>query len=233
VAKGCHTDTIAFKDNKESIKIDDVRKIIERLNMTGQAAYKILLIQRLERVTIEAANSFLKILEEPPAKTVFIMTTNNVRQLLPTLVSRVRTVTFSSVSASFLQTKLGELYPDCDEKTIKQASLFSMGKTGKAVHLMENPDSLANYTKVYHDVQNFLDHKNIVDRFYYVESLLQDEKMVELFLEILTHVLRSKMLEGESRLRFAEVLSRVGEAGALNKKNVNSRLLLENLMLML
>ena len=108
-----------------------------------------------------------------------------------------------------------------------------MGKTGKAVHLMENPDSLANYTKVYHDVQNFLDHKNIVDRFYYVESLLQDEKMVELFLEILTHVLRSKMLEGESRLRFAEVLSRVGEAGALNKKNVNSRLLLENLMLML
>lgn len=233
VEKGCHIDTIEFKDNKESIKIEEVRKLIERLNMTRQARYKILLIQKLERMTIEAANSFLKILEEPPGRTIFIMTTDNVRGLLPTLLSRVRIVKFGSVSDTFLKKNLTELYPDHDEKVINQVSLFSLGKTGKAIQLMNNPDILANYLKVYHDVQNFLDHKNITDRFSYVEELIRDDKMVELFLDILTHILRSKMLEGERAKHCTNMISLISEASILLKRNVNDRLVLENLMLSL
>lgn len=233
VEKGCHIDTIEFRDNGESIKIEEVRKIVERLNMTRQSPCKVLLIHKLERMTPEAANSFLKILEEPPGKTVFIMTTDNIRGLLPTLVSRVRTIKFGSVSDTFLREKLSELYPNCDEKTISQVSLFSLGKTGKAIQLMNNPDVLANYLKVYHDAQNFIDHKNIADRFAYVEELLRDEKMVELFLDILTHILRSKMLERERLKHCIAMLDSISEASALLKKNVNDRLVLENLMLSL
>lgn len=233
VEKGCHIDTIELRDNKESIKIEEVRKIIERLNMTRQAPYKILLIQKLERMTTEAANSFLKILEEPPSRTIFIMTTNNIRALLPTVISRVRIVKFGSVSDKFLKDHLAVLYPDCDEETIGRVSLFSLGKTGRAINLMENPDVRANYLKVYHDVQNFLDHKNIVDRFSYVEDLLTDDKMVELFLDILTHVLRSKILEGEGGAHYLDMLSQIITAMALLKRNVNDRLVLENLMLSL
>jgi len=190
------------------------------------------LIQCLERMTTEATNSFLKTLEEPPEKTIFIMTTNNIKLLLPTIVSRVRVVKFLSVSTKYIEEKLRELFPNSDEDTVKKASLFSLGMTGKAMHLMENPDALSNYIKLYHDINNFLDHKNIVDRFSYVENILADEGQVELFFNMMTHVLRSKILEGATEAdSYIKTLSKIDDAGMLLKKNVNPRLVLENLML--
>lgn len=234
INKGSHIDTIQLEDNGESIKIEEIRKIIERLNMTRQSPYKILLIQSVERMTREAANSFLKILEEPPIQTVFIMTTDNVKLLLPTIISRVRIIKFACVSSDYLTQKLRELYPTQDEKTIKQVSLFSLGKTGKAVHLMEHPDSLAGYIKIYHDVQNFLDRKNIVDRFSYIEELAADESLIAPFFDILASVLRSKVLEGSRKTNsYINTLSKINEAGMLLKQNINTRLVLENLMISL
>ncbi|MBD3360916.1 AAA family ATPase [Candidatus Peregrinibacteria bacterium] len=233
IQQGSHVDTTELK-GKDSIKIEDVRKIIERANMTGTSSYKIFLIQSIERMTMEAANSFLKILEEPPLGTIFLLTTNNFRELLPTIVSRTRVIKFRTVSAEYLTKKLNDLYPDSEDDVIKQVSLFSLGKTGKALHLMENPDSLANYLKTYYDIQNFLDHKNIVDRFSYVENLTIDPAKIEVFLNILTHILRSKILEGDNnREKYLNTLSKIEEAGILLKKNINTRLVLENLMLSL
>ncbi len=233
IIKGSHIDTVEFA-GKDSIKIADVRKLIERASMTGQSNYKVFLVQSVERMTTEAANSFLKVLEEPPEKTIFILTTNNLRGLLPTIISRVRVVKFGSVSVPYLQEKLSGLYPESDPDTLEKVCLFSLGKTGKAVHLMENPDSLAKCIEIYHRVQSFLDHKNVVDRFQYVENLLGEDGDLETFFSILTHVLRSKILEGHTESkRFATIASEVDEASILLKKNINSRLVLENLMLSL
>lgn len=232
IEKGSHVDTAVFRGRKESILIADVRGIIDRANKTGQSRYKIFLIQSVERMTPAAANSFLKVLEEPPMGTIFILTTNNIRALLPTIVSRVRVLKFGNVSAEYLAKKLSELYPDQDEKIVKQVSLLSMGKTGKAVNLIENPDSLANYLKVYSDVQGFLERDSLVDRFSYVGELVLDDKQMEIFLNMLTHVLRSKVLSGEKGAMWhISTLSKIEEAGIFLKGNINSRLVLENLML--
>jgi len=234
VEKGTHIDTIEMVDDGESIKIGDIRNLIERLNMTRQSRYKIVLIQGLERMTVEASNTILKTLEEPPPQTIFIITTNDIRLLLPTIISRVRVVKFGPVSASYLTKKLLELYPNHDMEIIKQVCLFSMGRTGKAIHLMENPDSLAEYVKIYHDIHSFLDHKNIVDRFSYVDDMFSGQNDVTKFFNILTHVLRSKILEMDPMSKkYINTLSKIDEAGILLKKNVNSRLVLENLMLAL
>ncbi len=233
VEKGCHLDTIEIIDDKESIKIDDVRKIIERCNMTRQSNYKIFLIQTIERMTTEAANSFLKMLEEPPERTIFILTTNNVRAVLPTILSRVRVVNFAVVSATYLEKKLREMYPTQDEDVIKKVSLFSLGKTGKAVNLMENPEELANYIKVYSDVMFFLEHRNITDRFSYVNDIAEDEGKLETFVSILSNVLRSKILNGENAEDHIRTIIKIDEAMTLIKKNVNLKLVLENLMLSL
>lgn len=232
IEKGCHVDTVVFEDDGESIKIETVRKILERLSMTRQAQYKILLVQSLERMGVEAANSFLKMLEEPPERTIFIMTTDNVRLILPTILSRVRVVQFNSVSQGYLKKKLESLYPERDEETLETVSLLSMGKTGKAVHLMEHPESLAEYLKIYHDIQNFFAYRSIVERFSYIEEMAEDPKKIETFMNILTHVVRSQMLElKEDSPKQIKALSKINEAAMLLKKNVNVRLVLENLML--
>lgn len=232
IEKGCHVDTVVFEDDGESIKIETVRKILERLSMTRQAPYKILLVQSLERMGVEAANSFLKMLEEPPERTVFIMTTDNVRLILPTILSRVRVVQFNSVSHLYLREKLKSLYPERDAETLETVSLLSMGKTGKAVHLMEHPESLAEYLKIYHDIQNFFAYKSVVERFSYIEEMAEDPKKIETFINILTHVVRSQMLElKKDSPKQIKALSKINEAAMLLKKNVNVRLVLENLML--
>lgn len=232
IEKGCHVDTVVFEDDGESIKIETVRKILERLSMTRQAPYKILLVQSLERMGVEAANSFLKMLEEPPERTIFIMTTDNVRLILPTILSRVRVVQFNSVSHLYLREKLKSLYPERDAETLETVSLLSMGKTGKAVHLMEHPESLAEYLKIYHDIQNFFAYKSVVERFSYIEEMAEDPKKIETFINILTHVVRSQMLElKKDSPKQIKALSKINEAAMLLKKNVNVRLVLENLML--
>jgi uncharacterized membrane protein YgaE (UPF0421/DUF939 family) len=107
-----------------------------------------------------------------------------------------------------------------------------MGKTGKAVHLMEHPESLAEYLKIYHDIQNFFAYKSVVERFSYIEEMAEDPKKIETFINILTHVVRSQMLElKKDSPKQIKALSKINEAAMLLKKNVNVRLVLENLML--
>jgi len=236
IQKGGHLDTMEILDNGESIGIDEMHTLVERLNMSKQSNYKICLIQSVERMTVAAANRFLKTLEEPPSDTIFIMTTNSMRLVLPTILSRARVITFRSVSAKYLEELLKQTYPDKDDESIKQASIFSLGRIGKAVHFMTNPDSLSQYIAIYHDVQNFLEFKSVIGRFSYVDSLLEDEdtaeRKISVFLDILTHVLRSKSLENPSAAKkYINTLSKVDEHAILLRKNVNKRLVLENLML--
>ncbi len=231
IEKGSHPDTIELVDDKESIKIDTVRRLVEMLGMTRRSQYRILLIQKLERMTLDAANSFLKTLEEPIGKTIFIMTTDKPRFILPTILSRVRLVKFSSVSVGFLESKLKDLFPDKDPDIISKASLFSSGRTGRAVRLMENPDALLGYVKVYNDVCDLLKTKNMANRFSYVDRVVSEEVNVDVFFDMLAHVLRNKVLEGDVNTeKHLKTLSKISETGILLGKNINSKLALENLM---
>lgn len=231
VKNGSHVDTIEFLDG-ESIGIDAVRELVARLNMTPQSNYKITLIDHMERMTVEAANSFLKILEEPPSKTIFIMTCNRIDALPETIISRVRVVKFNNVSPDYLREELKKIYAEADEETLEKVCVFSLGKTGKAVDLMDSPEMLADYMRMYNDILIFLESKNVADAFSYAENLSEDKKKIEMFMEIFSHILRSKLLSGhEDKGKIMESLWKINEAGILLKKNVNTRLVLENLML--
>lgn len=99
---------------------------------------------------------------------------------------------------------------------------------------MENPEVLAEHIHLYNVVQVFLKNKNVVDRFSFVKSLTEEPVQIESFLNILLHVLRSKVLEGSTKTEAdINTLLKIQEAGMLLKRNVNTRLVLENLMLIL
>ncbi len=90
-----------------SISIASIREIKRK------AAYKsfegngrVIVIFDCERLTIEAANSLLKILEEPPDKMYIIMTTANPSQLLPTIKSRCQVVKFDPLPVTLIEETL-------------------------------------------------------------------------------------------------------------------------------
>ncbi|HPU95058.1 MAG TPA: AAA family ATPase [Candidatus Gracilibacteria bacterium] len=244
IRKGSHIDTMEFENNHEALKIEHVREIISRCNMSPQGKYKVVILQSIGRMTTEAANALLKTLEEPPNNTIFIMTTSNIREVLPTILSRSRIVRFHLFPHDFLIQMLKKKYLNIDDEKIDQAARLSLGRAGFAIDLMEQPEKFADYLKLYKDISYLLETDNIVERFSYVENILDDEKRddgasnirTDDFLNVMTHVLRTRMIEFASKKgvdvrALIDMIAKVQDASSSLKKNVNARLLLENLML--
>jgi len=202
--------------------------------MSSQSRRNVVILQSIGRMTTEAANAFLKVLEEPPGKTVFIMTTSHIREILPTIVSRSRILKFHLFSTEYIEDKLKELFPDSEPGIVQKVARLSLGRTGRALDLMNYPEKRAYFLKLYKDILYLLGTDNIVERFSYVADLVEDEKQRRDFLGVMTHVLRAKILESDekdAREKLIEMVAKTQDAGILLKQNINTRLVLENLML--
>ncbi|MEI6816003.1 MAG: hypothetical protein WCL14_05290 [Bacteroidota bacterium] len=75
------------------IKVEDSSDLIKKLSlMTYESTYKITIIWMPEKMKVEAANHLLKIIEEPPANTLFILVAENSDQIINTILSRTQLV---------------------------------------------------------------------------------------------------------------------------------------------
>lgn len=78
------------------IKIDQLRTVKDSLGMGAYSGrYRVVLIREAERLTAQAANSLLKMLEEPPPSWIFVLTASDPSLVLPTLVSRCQILRLS------------------------------------------------------------------------------------------------------------------------------------------
>lgn len=83
-------------ENDASIKIEDVRELERLLSLKPRGTSpKIVVISQAEKLTLEAQGALLKILEEPPGETIFLLTAGEETVLLPTIVSRCQQVFLS------------------------------------------------------------------------------------------------------------------------------------------
>lgn len=78
----------------ESIPINQVRKASSWVRLMPSGTKKILIVENADKMQEGARNAFLKILEEPPAYSIFILTTARRGAIMPTILSRVRTYNF-------------------------------------------------------------------------------------------------------------------------------------------
>ncbi|MBI2463560.1 hypothetical protein HYV57_01240 [Candidatus Peregrinibacteria bacterium] len=242
VKKGHHYDTIEMLDDGTSIKIETIREVIAKLHLSAQSVYKILLLQNIERLTAEAANCLLKTLEEPPPKTLFLLTTSNLRVVKSTILSRVRIHSFRLVSKNILYNELRKRYGEVPEKTLLKIISFALGKPGKALKLINDSELLQWYENTYNDIEIFLKTPNITKQFSYIDRLIKDEKQTMLFLDIALHFLRNLMLKGMEKPEvletfqksipfLADLIREAQKTKELIGKNVNMKLACENFML--
>jgi len=92
-----HSDIAIIPDDSDdisefsNIKIESIRALKEvAFRRPFEGKYRVFIIRHADRMTEQAQNSFLKILEEPPINSVFLLITNNVFGLLSTIRSRCR-----------------------------------------------------------------------------------------------------------------------------------------------
>jgi len=96
IASGNHPDVhVLGSDEKESIKIEDIRFLLSRAHLKSyEARTKVFIIRNIELMTMEAANALLKTLEEPAPETLMILTTSVPEANLDTIKSRCHLVKF-------------------------------------------------------------------------------------------------------------------------------------------
>lgn len=92
---GSHPDLILVspEEDKQQISVDQIRATNESLSLTStRSGFRVAIIEPAHQMTIAAANSLLKTLEEPNKNTVIIMVTSHAASLLPTLRSRCQQI---------------------------------------------------------------------------------------------------------------------------------------------
>ena len=124
---------------------EDVLRPMRFRPVEGQ--YKVALLTDVQHMNETAANAFLKLLEEPPPQTVFLLTTSRPEQLLPTIVSRCQRLRFDPLLPEAIETALQEragMAPDEASMLARMAD----GSYSRAVELAENRDLMTSRTLV-------------------------------------------------------------------------------------
>src|ERR1700741_2016881 len=114
------------------IKVDQVRRVIEGIHYRPGDAKERVYIFTDSNFMKEAANSLLKILEEPPEFATIFLLTENVGELLPTNRSRAMTFTLGALPAQEIERDLATQHPEWTAKQRALVARLSEGAVGRA-----------------------------------------------------------------------------------------------------
>jgi DNA polymerase III subunit delta' len=115
IAANQHPDIIRIAPASTLIRIDQIRELLQTLALKPhEARWRVVIISDAQAMNPEAGNALLKVLEEPPDRTLIVLTARQAADLLPTVVSRCRQIRFlplQPVDIQRLLTVSGELSP--------------------------------------------------------------------------------------------------------------------------
>jgi len=127
-----------FFSKNIGIRIASIRMLEHRIQLSpNEGNYKICIIEHADTMNIQAANAFLKTLEEPPEDTIIILTTSKPNSLLPTIISRCQQLPFYPISKKKIEEKLLG-FETLEIFDAKMLARVSNGNMEKALRLMES-----------------------------------------------------------------------------------------------
>jgi DNA polymerase-3 subunit delta' len=136
-----HPDIVRVTHEKVSIGIDDIRiQVNNDIQIKPYSSpYKIYIIDEAEKLTEQAQNALLKTIEEPPVYAVFLLLTNNLNVLLPTILSRCVVLKLQTVDKELIKEFLMKQYKVPDYQA-EISTVFAQGNVGKAIQYSLSED---------------------------------------------------------------------------------------------
>jgi len=245
-----HPDIIEVKPapGKEKIGINQIRELKEKLALTPfSGRYKIAIIEEAEKLTDEAANSFLKLLEETSKKSIIILISSNLRTISPTVRSRCQILKFSLPCQKETERYLIEEYQLSPEQAKKFYAL-SLGRPGLAIRYLEEKETLELVKKEVFDFINFLENSEDFDLRHELVSRA-DAEILSIWLQAVRDLILVQLNLPSSNLLPEEKFKLILQKYPLNKlmeisrniketifylnHNVNHVLAIENLIISL
>ena len=135
---GNFPDFIVVRPDKDSIRIKQIREVQDSLRFAPfKGGHRVIVLDQADTMTEEAANAFLKTLEEPPKRNLFILNAVEPDNLLPTIVSRCQKVPFvplpGNLVADYLVREIG-----IQKDVAVVLAKLSEGSLGKAIAMTES-----------------------------------------------------------------------------------------------
>jgi DNA polymerase III subunit delta' len=191
IAKGVHPDVILINPTGESIKIEQIRELERSVAFKPyEARWRVVLIDRAEQLTREAANALLKTLEEPPSWTMIILLATAIEGLPATVPSRCQRIRFSPLSHEEVKKVLADRL-SAEEITI--LAPLAGGSPGRALQM--DAEEIKKVKGLL--VSAFSPSLN--RRLQIARDLAHEEERGKLFLEILGGWLRDLIIYQETR----------------------------------
>jgi DNA polymerase-3 subunit delta' len=257
IREGKHADvTSSGLDSRTEIGIDDIRSLQRLANLPPyEGKYKVFIIDDAEYLSTEAANSLLKILEEPPPRVVWLLLAAEEEHVLPTIISRCQRLELKPVPSERVQKVLINSY-NVDPDKAKLLTQLCHGCLGWALSALGDCDILEQRCQRIDRLVSLMT-AGLEQRFAYAQELANQfsrdrragAEIIEMWLdwwrdlmlvkggcqEAVINVDYSTVLEEQVRglsLRdIKEFLANLGLLQQAISKNVNHRLALEWLML--
>lgn len=125
-------------DNKQgNINKEECTNILKKLSLKTFEGNKKIMIIWLPEYLGNEANRLLKLIEEPPDNTVFILATENSEGILPTILSRCQLFKLNPVQVADVYSKLELYYPEEQESKLKTAAMRSEGRLSEALKIVK------------------------------------------------------------------------------------------------
>ncbi len=193
---------IEAEDSKSSITIEQIRELY---GITRTGSSLVIIIKDAHQLGREAQNAFLKLLEEPPKNTRFILTTHASTKLLPTIRSRSQSVEVLPPTKSDLMDYVAQ-YPGFTESELKSLMHTSKGLPGTFIKLLEDITTLDDHKDLVHLAKRFYGASVYERNLMCIEQKFEKQWIVEL-LDLLAIIVQSLLKQNSSNQEMLQKLS--------------------------
>lgn len=240
IEKKAYPDLLMIEPEEKEIKIAQIRRLHSHLALRAYSApFKSVMIDEAHCLNQDAQSAFLKILEEPKGKTIFILITEMPERLLKTMLSRVEVVKFYPVPENEIEDYLRK--KQVPEKKLKEIVSLSSGKPGRAIDFLANPQKQIYQQERIKEILT-ASKADLAWRFQYAKELSKEPQNLTEILDIWLRFFREKLLasvgqdqssnKDYSIAKLKKILRTIQSTNFLiSTTNANPRLALEILML--
>jgi DNA polymerase III subunit delta' len=131
---------LGVQNKQGEIRVDDAQEILKSLSLKAyEGGYKIMIVWMADKLNIAASNKLLKLLEEPPEKTIFILISENEEDIIQTIRSRCQILHFNGLSEAVIADAL-VAREAIDSKFAAKLAHQAQGNYNAALHLLRDKD---------------------------------------------------------------------------------------------
>ncbi|MFZ7128723.1 MAG: DNA polymerase III subunit delta' [Desulfobacterales bacterium] len=181
-ATGNHPDLQIIEPEGSITRIGRIRELLSIFALKSHAGgYRVAILRDAPAMNPEAANALLKILEEPPERSLLILTADRVSDLLPTIVSRCQSVRFRPLDRETLERLLSEL-AGVDRREAEVLAFLGRGSSSAALTL--HAEGWIRRREWLMDRFENLAESSVAERLALAELLSRDRRQLAITLEM-------------------------------------------------